>query len=1053
MGNIKRKPKPAGYWKDFENVRRELQEIINKEYRDEKGNVIKKKREFPGDNHLRKIKKSDLASGARHHGGLNAVRKRMGYELAIKPVGYWQDFENVKRELKEITSIEYRDKKGKLIKAKKVFPSQKQLEKIGKNNLLHGISRHHKGINAVRKRLGYRLLKAEIGYWRNFKNVKQELENIISKEYCDEKGKLIKVKGKFPTQEQLRKIGKADLKSGIASHHKGINAVRKKLGYKLLKMEKGYWQDFENIRNELEKEIDKEYQDKNGKLIKAEGEFPTSTQLKEFGKYGLVDGMVIYHKGINAVMEKMGYKPITKPMGYWLNFENIKHKLEAVIEETGKFPSEAELESKGLHRLVFGIQRNHGGLEAVKVRLGYSEAVPVRKIQEFMEKVESIEGAKEVLGCSDLSLADKADILTNRSKKTFKSLGYTDWVLRSMFDFPPMRPYLRSDEPVFHEYPVYESSLERLLRKHSSLLDESNTYHLMLRKLENIYFRKIQKNRETAMQELVTAAKDTSILGRIYKQVHKNCEEMLGLQIRGAVDKVKNPYKVKERHLLEDGRIEWVHSGSAPDYVEFPSLHQKRGVLHIAKYKRLLIADEMGTGKTAQAILAKLYLEEKLNRKLKTLVICPNSVKELWIEKIEEYCEKLGKENTVIISGDYSKEKALKRAREGVDFVITNYSMVSMAPGEREFNIIKELKELKFDYVILDEVHNAKNLTSNRAKAVNEITRDVEYVVLLSGTPIPNRLYDLGMSMHILEPGLFPDPRDFNRSYSKNPRILRDLLLSGRMLRVRADEVIQLPSLKVNVVDVDVKDKQRTAYLRVFENRNLNSYTKLARLRRILIDPNIVPFGDLRGAESGKLEELDKIVKEKVTAGEKVVIYTNFKYRVTKNLARRYAMYGSYVIDGDVPARTRIKEDSEREKIRKEFQTSDKKVLIATVGTLCEGVDLTAARTVVFLDPPFTSTAREQSTARVYRLGQSRPVEVYSLIAKDARISKVTYDKESGEYGTIDEAIHKLVEKKERLIEYVMDGAKLTNEELGLLRKDVEADELLGGIKYAVSRS
>jgi SNF2 family DNA or RNA helicase len=355
---------------------------------------------------------------------------------------------------------------------------------------------------------------------------------------------------------------------------------------------------------------------------------------------------------------------------------------------------------------------------------------------------------------------------------------------------------------------------------------------------------------------------------------------------------------------------------------------------------------------------------------------------------------------------------------------------------------------MKFDYVIVDEVHNAKNLDANRAFSVSKITRNVEYVVLLSGTPIPNRLKDLGMSMHILDPYRFEDPKEFNKLYSKDPRVLRDMLLAGRMLRVKSDEVIQLPRLRTKKIKVNLTPEQREAYIKVFLDSNLNSYNKLAKLRRILIDPSIIFSYGKKEVNSGKLHKLDEIVYEKMGKNEKVVIYTNFKWRVTSMLAKRYKEYGVCIIDGDVPARTRIDEDSEREKVRKEFQTGDKKILVATIGTLCEGVDLTSASTVIFLDPPFTSTARDQSTKRVHRLGQGKPVEVYNLIASDEEIDKITFDQETSEYGTIDEGIYKLVEQKERLIDHVVDGTPLTKEELKLLEDG--GGEFLKSIAYAI---
>ena len=91
---------------------------------------------------------------------------------------------------------------------------------------------------------------------------------------------------------------------------------------------------------------------------------------------------------------------------------------------------------------------------------------------------------------------------------------------------------------------------------------------------------------------------------------------MQSLKVPGAVKRIRNPH--------------WFEGSGLEHTVSFPSLHQKRGIMRIVEQKRVLIADEMGTGKTAQAILANLLLAVRLGKKIRTLVICPSSVISWW---------------------------------------------------------------------------------------------------------------------------------------------------------------------------------------------------------------------------------------------------------------------------------------------------------------------------------------------------------------------------------------------------------------------------------------
>ena len=168
------------------------------------------------------------------------------------------------------------------------------------------------------------------------------------------------------------------------------------------------------------------------------------------------------------------------------------------------------------------------------------------------------------------------------------------------------------------------------------------------------------------------------------------------------------------------------------DYTRFPAYHQIKAVRDNIKNKRYLIADEMGTGKTAIGVLTHLKLEDILKKPIRTLVICPNSVKRVWYDRIQEYCEKPQKIELIEAS---DKKGSLERAAD-TDFTIINYELIFRSLGytddgvERFYNgleninereaqgIVGKLKHIGFPHVIIDEGHNAKNPEALRSKAI-----------------------------------------------------------------------------------------------------------------------------------------------------------------------------------------------------------------------------------------------------------------------------------------------------------------------------------------------
>ncbi len=1111
--------RPPRYWKDFKDLEAQLRGIIADELRDEDGKVMKAEGEFPSAGMLSRIGQSALVGAMRRHGGIHAVRKRMGFESTKWRVGYWRQLENVKTELRKIIGSELRDRNGNPIKKAGEFPTEAILKEQGLTGMVAAIQQHHGGMPTVRRAMGFELAKYSPGRWRDLSSIDRELRAVIEAELTDADGKTVKAAGEFPTHSHLLKAGRGDLESAL-SRHGGIASFRDRLGFPPSRSPDDDLTKFENLERKLREVIAGELRGKDDALIKRPGDFPTAGRLKAAGRHDLLSAMSRHFGGMSTVRERMGFKPSRRHHGYWKEFANVEGKLIEIMEsdcrdadgnllrvrgtfpgpkelmrtgnssllaainrhhggmvavrarieitpikgdrgywkefanvekeliqiirneqrneqdnvakEAGEFPTYGELLRMGRGDLLSAMQVHHGGHRAVKAKMGFSPDMPEEAVSAFVRKLRTVEGAEELARCPDLSAVDKADVLVAQNRDVFLSPAYVEYALRKLEDMPSFSPYVEGEPWRRGQYQTHEH-FDQLVRRRPDLFARPELLALLIRKLENVYFRRFHDAPQETLAELRQRGQDAGLLAEAYAEVNGNLRKMQLLRIPDAVRRIRNPH--------------WFDGSGLEQMVLFPSLHQKRGILRILEQKRVLIADEMGTGKTAQAILANLLLAERLGKKIRTLVICPSSVISWWREKIDEYCENVSAKDVVILAGGGWRRGAIERAQEGAEFVLINYDLLSRQEGAGRPSLVGELAAMGLDYVVVDEVHHAKNMNANRAEAIQRITERVPYVALLSGTPIPNRLRDIGMTMSLLEPDRYPTARHFRVAYGNNPRLIRDALINGRMLRVRSTDVFELPQLRFREETVRLIPEQRDAYLAIYRDKRLSIYGKMALLRLVLLDPNTVPrYVTHRPLTSPKYEALDRILEEKVDAGEKAVVFTCFKHGITRQVAGRYARYNAVLIDGDVDHKPRVRQESQRELIRREFQFGESQVLIATIGTMSEGVDLTAASTVVFLDKPFTSTGRDQAIKRVHRLGQTRPVEVVSLVARDPVIAEEIRDRETGDHGTLDEALERLIEKKEQLIEQVVDGARLSEEEKKLL----EEKEILGRVLFRI---
>lgn len=503
-----------------------------------------------------------------------------------------------------------------------------------------------------------------------------------------------------------------------------------------------------------------------------------------------------------------------------------------------------------------------------------------------------------------------------------------------------------------------------------------------------------------------------------------------------AKDIVANGRRIYANQLESHSRgIKGLNRNYSDDFLAW---YQTRGVDTLLEKKRILIADEMGVGKTAQAVAGKLEIENKNHYKVKALVVVPNTIKEQWAERIGEYCKR--KQEVAVLYGYLEKdlnktkkpdfvsvkysEKDFSKKIEKADFVIVNYEVFGTnGTGKR---LTKKLLESGFNYVILDEAHNVKNDNAYSSSNIQKLAKPAEYLCLISGTPIPNKLKDSHVALSMLEPENYKTAEVVRRYHGRHPEKV-GALIKTHLLRRTLEEVSDLPPITSNDESgkgvLELSGDQKRVYTAIYENDLIDGATKLQELTKALIDPSLVNpkfiydeklRSRLGEIESVKYKKLDSIVERSIKKGDKIVIFSS-RYRngITDKLEERYKQHGVVRIDGTVS-------QPKREGLLKDFKNNpNKRIFIGTTATVGEGIDgsLDAANHAIFIDEPYTFDEKKQAISRVYRPGQKKPVKVWSLAVKD----------------TLDIGILGLQKMKDKAETLMLEGIELDKEHIRLL--------------------
>ena len=404
-----------------------------------------------------------------------------------------------------------------------------------------------------------------------------------------------------------------------------------------------------------------------------------------------------------------------------------------------------------------------------------------------------------------------------------------------------------------------------------------------------------------------------------------------------------------------------------------------------------ILADDMGLGKTAQA-LAHVLAEKEAGRLTRpALVVLPTSLLFNWQAEAARMAPDLR------VLALHGPDRAQRYPHIGQhDLVLTTYPLL--------WRDIDALAAQPFHLLILDEAQMVKNAGSRSARALRKL--QAPHLLCLTGTPLENHLGELWTQFDFLMPGFLGDVRSFNARWRKpieeNGETLRAQLLSQRvrpfiLRRRKQDVATELPPRTETILRVQLQGKQRELYEAVrttadkqvrralerqgFEGSQIAILDALLKLRQVCCDPRLVK-GTTKTAhtmERAKLELLADLLPALVDEGRRVLVFSQF----TEMLALAAEMLDTLALPyltltGQTPPR-------ERGAVVKRFQAQDETsapILLASLKAGGVGLNLTAADTVIHLDPWWNPAVEEQATARAHRIGQDQPVFVYKLVVE-----------------------------------------------------------------------
>jgi SWI/SNF-related matrix-associated actin-dependent regulator 1 of chromatin subfamily A len=363
--------------------------------------------------------------------------------------------------------------------------------------------------------------------------------------------------------------------------------------------------------------------------------------------------------------------------------------------------------------------------------------------------------------------------------------------------------------------------------------------------------------------------------------------------------------------------------------------HQEDAKQFLLSKKRCILADQPRVGKTLPTAAATL-------EHLPALIVCPAIAKSVWAAAIH----KLNPETPILMVNSKASAAALTK-QPGV--TIVNYDLLQYLP-----------KKARFETLVLDECHRIKNPKALRTKAALTLTKACPRVYALSGTPLPNRVIEIYPILHGL--GIYRGSwYDFGVRYAKlwvapwgidvsgasNIPELKALMKPHVLRRKKEDVFKDYKEPQVSLITFDLPvDKRERQFDVDALIRNPDAVLAFDGLAEIM-----------REAGEKKIKPSTEFIDDLLQSGEPVVVFVHHK-DVARGLMESLKSHNPVLVVGDTPR-------LERDKNIASFQAGKTNIIIGNIAAMSEGVDLSRADTIVFVECTWSTSALEQASSRV----------------------------------------------------------------------------------------
>ncbi len=419
-----------------------------------------------------------------------------------------------------------------------------------------------------------------------------------------------------------------------------------------------------------------------------------------------------------------------------------------------------------------------------------------------------------------------------------------------------------------------------------------------------------------------------------------------------------------------------------------PYPYQWQGIKFLMDNEHALLADDMGTGKTVMTTVSlKILIQQtKVHH---VLILCPPSVLYEWKRHLDDWAPEL----TSYLIRSPQKEVRKSLWETPMHVYVTTYDMLK---SDIENGILQKNSLVHFDVVVLDEAHHIKNMKSKRFRAVKQLQPKRRWA--LTGTPVQNKIEDLASIFEFVYPG-------YLTSFDLRPEQIQERIKPYFLRRRKKEVMPELPPKIYEPIELELDEEQGIAYrqaeagIRDELSALGDKVTKQHIFAKLTILKQICNFAP-RKSSSPKTESLKEQIEEIIANGEKVIIFSQYVDEGISKLEKLLEPYGvAKIVGGQTDAVRR----NEIEKFKKR---KDVPVLIASVRSGGEGLNLTEASYVVHFDHWWNPAVMWQAEDRVHRRGQTKGVNIYSYWMKD----------------TVDDRIRQKLHEKGILFEKIVDG-------------------------------